>query len=46
MWSSSVSHVENVHLQSSNMQDVDVSQLAIVETQATTWIPHNHMSIY
>lgn len=45
MWSSILSDVENVHLQTSNILDVDVSQLLNGETKITTWIPHNHMFI-
>jgi hypothetical protein len=46
MWSSILSNVENVHLQSSNILDVDISQLINGEAKVTTWIPHNHMFIY
>ncbi len=45
--SSSLSNLESVHLESSNValsNVVDVSQLVVVEAQALAWKPHNHMS--
>jgi hypothetical protein len=46
MWSSILSDVDNVHLQSSNILDVDVSQFMNGEAKVRTWIPHIHMFIY
>jgi hypothetical protein len=46
--SSSLSNVENVHLEPSNVtlsNVVDVSQIVVVETQVLAWKPHNRMSI-
>jgi hypothetical protein len=46
MWSLILSDVENVHLQTSNILNVDVSQLLNGKAKLTPWIPHNHMFIY
>jgi hypothetical protein len=43
--SSSISDVENVHLQVPNISDVDVSQLVVIEAQVVSWRPHNHLFI-
>jgi hypothetical protein len=41
MWFSSISDVENVHLQNPNMLDVDILQLIVIETQDVPWKHHS-----
>ncbi len=42
---SSISDVENVHLQNPNMLDVDILQLIVIETQDVPWKHHSCMFI-
>jgi hypothetical protein len=42
--SSSILNVENVHLQTPNMSNDDISQL-VIKAQAMAWRPHSYLLI-
>ncbi len=41
-----MSNVESVHVQPSIVEDLEVTQLATIQVQATSWKLHNCISIY